>query len=121
MVRPETEYGPDAQTDRDFESLTQKQRNAVEAILETPPDAPRVEAAEKAGVAESYIAYCEENFPHIINERRGAMQVATDGGKQTYEVELTADEAWKAIRLLPDELSERVFRQVRSNENPASR
>lgn len=108
----ETHYGPDAQLNRDFESLTTKQRNTVNAIVESQVDATGMEIAEEAGVNESYVYYVRDNFPHLIDERRSTRQIAADGG--SYQVALTPDQAWKAIRLLPEELSETIFRQVRS-------
>lgn len=107
----QTHYGPDAQLDRDFESLTQKQRNTVEAILKLGPEATGQEIADEAGVNESYTHYVRDHFPHIIDSRRTNRKLAADGG--SYQVALTPDQAWKAIRLLPEELSETIFRQVR--------
>ena len=110
------EYGPEARTNRDYESLTDKQRNTVDALVEHDLDATQQEVAAEAGVTASYVSYVEERFPHIINQRRGTThhEVAADGGARTYQVELTSEQAWKAVRLLPDELSETIFRQVRN-------
>lgn len=116
MEPTEIEYGPEAQTDRDYESLTQKQKNTIEAILESEVDAANEEIAAIAGVSDSYVNYVEENFPHIVNRRRGTMQVAADGGDPHYEVSLASQDVWKAIRLLPDELSNKIFRQVRESD-----
>lgn len=121
MSSSEPNYGPEAQTDRDFESLTRKQRNTVEAIIAADPGATNIAIAEDAGISDSYVEYVRENFPHILDERRGAMSVVADGGNPTYEVELSGDDVWKAIRLLPDDLSTKIFRQVRADEAPASR
>lgn len=105
-------YGPEAQTERDFESLTTKQRNTVEAILELKASATGQEIADEAGVNESYVHYVKDNFPHIIDQRQGAMRVKADGSG-AYTVSLTPDQAWKAIRLLPEELSTTIFSQIR--------
>ena len=109
------EYGPDAELDRDFESLTDKQRNVVEALVEHGTERSNEEVAAEAGVTPSYVYYVQDHFPHIISNRRSTSnhQPAADGGHSTVTVELTHEEARKAIRLLPEEMSETIFNQLR--------
>lgn len=106
-------YGEDAQTGRTYESLTQKQRNAVDAIVELGITTDSETIAREAGISDSYVSYVKENFPHIVNNRRGANLVSADGGEEMYTIQLPATDVWKAIRLLPQELSESIFKQVR--------
>lgn len=106
-------YGEEAQTDRSFQSLTNKQRRTVHAIVDADIEAPSAEVAREAGVSDSYVDYVKSNFPHIINDRRGRARIAaSDGGEQTFHFELTESETWEAIRDLRGELSNKIFRQV---------
>lgn len=111
-----SDYNDDAQINRDYESLTDKQRAVVNAVVATEGNGRRVDIAERANVDESYVDYVRENFPHIIDNRLNTMQAKPDGGTMAYTVRLTDDEVWRAIRLLPDSLSETIFEQVRSND-----
>lgn len=106
-------YGEEAQTDRNFQSLTNKQRRTVHAVVDADIDAPSAEVAREAGVSDSYVDYVKSNFPHIINDRRGRARIAaSDGGEQVFQFELTESETWEAIRDLRGELSNKIFKQV---------
>lgn len=107
------EYGPEAQLGRTMSSLTDKQRNTVQAIA-NDMTGNQAEIARRANVSDSYVEYCETQFPHLINDVLGATQVAADGGEATYDVRLRATDAWRAIRLLPEELSETIYNQIRT-------
>lgn len=106
-------YGPEARLDRDYESLTAKQRNVVDAIIEEDVDTADINIAEGRNFTPSYVGYVRKRFPHIISERRGVQQVATDGGEARITLELTESETWQAIQLVGDELSQKIYRQAR--------
>lgn len=112
-TRRQNKYGPDAQTERTYTSLTEKQRRAVDKIVSADPDYTQAEVAERANVSRSMVSYVENNFPHIIDHRRGARRVASDGGQDTYSIELSREQVWEAIRTLNDDLGQEVFDQVR--------
>lgn len=112
----ERQYGPDAQTEKDYGDLTNKQRSIVDGIIDADVDATDASIADAVNCSGSYVAYVRDNFPHIIDERRGTMAVTTDGGQPHYTIQLNADDAWKAIRLLPEDLSETIYRQVRKDD-----
>lgn len=107
------QYGPEAELHRDFESLTDKQRSAVEALAEHEPSESKEVIAGGENFGTSYTYYVEDHFPHLIDERRSVEKVAADGGNQVFTVELTDEKVWKAIRLLPEELSNEIFNQIK--------
>jgi len=106
-------YGPDAQTERDYDSLTDKQQEAVDALVEAAPDDTQAAIAAGCTVVPSYLGYVRDNFPHIIRARSTASRVAADGSGGGYTVTLSPEQAWACIDLLPDELSRSIFNQVR--------
>jgi len=106
-------YGPDAQTDRDYESLTDKQQEAVDALVEADAEATQAAIAAGCSVVPSYLAYVQDNFPHLIRGRSTATRVAADGSGGGYTIELSPEQAWACIDLLPEELSRTIFNQVR--------
>lgn len=112
MAQTDSEYGPEAQTYKGMRSLTEKQRNTIEAIMAAEPHATDISIAENAGVSNSYVEYVRRNFPHLIDQRREELGITPDDGDTTYEVTLTEDEVWTAIRELPDDVSEKIAEQV---------
>jgi hypothetical protein len=106
-------YGPDAQLDRDYESLTDKQQEAVDALIEADAGDTQAAIAADCSVAPSYLSYVRENFPHIIRTRSTAAHVAAVGGGGGYTVTLSPAQAWACIDLLPEDLSRTIFNQVR--------
>jgi hypothetical protein len=106
-------YGPDAQTDRDYESLTDKQQEAVDALIEADADDSQAAIAADCSVVPSYLGYVRDNFPHIIRGRSTAARVAADGSGGGYTIELSPEQAWACVDLLPEELSRTIFNQVR--------
>jgi hypothetical protein len=112
-----TEYGPDAQTEKDWEDLTDKQQNVVQALESEGRDSADSVIAETAGCSDGYVAYVRDNFPHIIRERTRTMTAAADGGQGQYNIVLGSDKAWRIIRILPEELSQDIWRQVRRQSN----
>ena len=114
-MNPDYEYGPTARLDRDYESLTKKQKSVVDSIIQLKVEATQEEIAENAGgVSPTYVIYVRDNFPHIIDERRAIQNAATDGGEETYTFQFTSDETWKAMQLLNEPLSQKMWKQVRS-------
>lgn len=113
-MKDDYEFGPDAQLDRDYESLTDKQENVVDSIVRADPDTTYSQIANDAGVNDSYVHYVENNFPHIITDRNGLTQVAADGGDPMMTIELPASEVWKTMQMTTDEISQKIWRQTRS-------
>jgi hypothetical protein len=109
------EYGLDAQLERDYASLTQKQKNVVDAITTLPVGTSQSAIAAEANCTAGYVPYVEAQFPHIIQHRAATNQVAADGGEQSYNLRLGKTKVWKMMRLLPEDLSEDIFDQVREH------
>lgn len=106
-------YGPEAQLHKDYEDLKPQSRKAVDALVRADHDYTISQVAEEAGVSDRMIPYVEDNFPHIIERRRNAMRTVAADGEGGYEITLGMTDTWRVIRLLPEELSEKIFDQVR--------
>ena len=102
------------QPHRDFESLTEKQKRGVEAIVSTDVDATYQEIAEKAGINDSYVKYIRDNFGHIIQQRRKTMMQPVTDGEGSYTIQLGITESFQVIKILPDELSRKIYDQIRN-------
>ena len=63
------EYGKEAKLDRDYDSLTDKQKSVVDAIAEMGLDARTTDVANRAECDMSYPSMIKRQFPHIIEER----------------------------------------------------
>lgn len=100
--------------ERVYGLLTSKQKAAVDVLVEDDHDTMK-EGANEAGVSASYLYWCEDEYDYLIEYRQTAMRYATDGsGSGEYvDVRLTEDEAFKAIRILPAELSQVVYQAVK--------
>lgn len=115
----DTEHGSDAQLSKDYGDLTPKQRRVVDEIVESRgTDYTKANIARDAGCRGSYVTYVEDNFPHVIEERRSNMRVPITDGEGSYAVELGATDWFKVMRSLPPELAEKVYDQIRSRERP---
>jgi len=102
--------------EHEYARLTSKQKSAVDVLAENDYDTI-TGAAKEAGVSGSYIYYVEDQFSGLIDYRQSAMRYATDGAGDEYvDVRLTTDEAFKAIRMLPAELSQVVYQAVRNEQ-----
>lgn len=59
----EYEYGPEAQTERDYKSLSQKQQQVVKAVVRSDPDDPRRVIADDAGLFRVLRPLRRDQFP----------------------------------------------------------
>lgn len=102
-----TEYG----------ELTTKQQSAVDVLVNIEEYDTMQNAAEDAGVADSYMYYCRDEFEQIIEERRASNTTAfADGGHAGIECRFTEDEAFRAMRILPAGLSQVVYKAIRRHQ-----
>lgn len=108
-----------------YEDLTSKQASVVDVLVEDKFET-KSEAAEKAGVADSYIYYVQDEFSDIIADRKGTMNenpsypaLRADGAVANIDVSFTEDEAFRAVRILPAELSRVVYESIRHSESLA--
>lgn len=101
---------------RTYESLTPKQRSAVDELVDEPENME--EAARDAGVSSSYIHWCERAFGDMVERRKAANKTTLpDGGAERgITVGFTEDEAFRAMRILPAELSQVVYQAVRGHD-----
>lgn len=117
MTANNSEYGEEVQINKSYEHLTPKQQGVVDAIVDNRGRRRSDNViAERAGCVPSYVPYVEEHFPHIIDERLATMRVATDGGEERYELSLSADFVFRAIKHLPPEMGQTMFDQVRRQD-----
>lgn len=107
-------FGPDAQLDRDWGSLTPKQKNVIRTKLDYIGKRVNKEfIAEQSGCEPSYVDYVEKNFPHILNNRMGAMVLTTDGGGM-YTFQLPDDVIFDLVSNAQGELAQTIWEQVRT-------
>lgn len=113
------EHESEAQLEKEYGDLTPKQKRVVEEII-SRRDGEYVKAnvARDAGCRGSYVTYVEDNFPHIIEQRRSTMRTPVADGEGSYTFELGASDTFKVIRTLPDELSRKVYDQIRAGSDP---
>lgn len=113
----ESQYGEEAFTSKRYEHMTQKQKAACDVLVKHrgEPGWTQAELAEEAGVSPGTIQNVLKRYPHVVDHRRSMMrsEPAADGGTDTYDITLTSSEVFKAINMLPEELSKTFFNQVR--------
>lgn len=108
------EYGDEAQTEKRYEDLAPKSKAVVDAIVDSRDgNVTQTEIADNANCTDTHVTYVKSNFPHIIEDRNQTMRVAADGGEGVYDVAFTPTETFKAIKLLPEDLSKKMFNQIR--------
>lgn len=101
--------------EQEYGLRTSKQKAAIDVLVRNQYDT-MVEAAQEAGVSDSYMYWCEDEFEGLIDYRKTALRYVTDGSGEYVDVRLTEDEAFKAIRMLPSELSQVVYQAVRREQ-----
>lgn len=112
MNDEDTEYDAD-EIEREYELCTPKQKACIDVAVEDDY-ATKSDAAKEAGVSPTYFNTVATEHSDIIEYRKTAMRYATDGSGQSefVDVRFTDDEAFKAIRILPAELSQVVYQAV---------
>lgn len=100
--------------EREYGLLTPKQKSSIDELAEAGPNDSMQDIAHRAGVSDSYLYYVENEYGELLEYRKTAMRYASDGsGEQYVGVRFTEDEAFKAIRILPAELSQVVYQAVK--------
>lgn len=112
-----THYGDEAQTNKRYTDLTDKQQAVVdEYISRDGNNRNNKDVAHEAGCTPSYVSYVRNNFPHILEERDSTMRTVAADGEGHYDVTIGTTDAFKMIKLLPEELSKKIYDQVRSQD-----
>lgn len=110
----EHEYGDDAYTNKRYEHLTDLQRAVVDAIVDRRGGTYTTqEIGDIAQCSPSTVTYAEQNFPHASEQRRSTMRQPVADGEGHYEVRLAETDAFKMVRMLPDELARKLYDQIR--------
>lgn len=110
----ESQYGEDAFTKKRYHHMTDKQQAVCDAIVEKRGEHWTYQMiADEVGCSPATVGNTLRRYPHVIEQRRSTMRVAADGGEGAYDITLRSDEVFKAIKLLPEELSQKFFDQVR--------
>lgn len=112
----ESQYGEDAFTNKRYGHMTEKQQAVCDEIVERRGEHWTYEMiAEEVGCSPATVGNTLKRYPHVIEQRRSTMRVATDGGGGVYDVRLTSDDLFKMIKSLPPELSQKLWNQVRQD------
>lgn len=128
----DSEYG---QPNKSYEDLTGKCQTIVDELVDNP-NRTNGDIADVAGASGSMVPYVEENFGHIIDERRDAMDkgVSSDaekaaremalpdgsGADEFVDVVLTEDELFQCVKILPKGLSQVFWVQARTGRRPTT-
>ena len=131
----------DTQTDDELEAQYLKRNGALQTTIDTLAEYERDEIEEhgmKTQIARDHdlerhrIDYVLTHYPNLVRWRRGRMRdpvepeavkaayeddtlaqmAASDGGKPVVSIELTLDEAFRAMKLLPGDMGLNVYRQL---------
>jgi hypothetical protein len=105
--------GAIADSNRDYRSLTRKQRRAVDAIVAREDNETFLKVSEQTGISNSYLQYVRKNFPEIIEQRRETLEVVAGDG-ESVSLQLTPDEVREAMQRLPEDISERLYDAMES-------
>lgn len=106
-------------TDKEFEELERKQQLIIDSWVaiedETGRDPTLTEVADRAydTCSTTYVTYVMDKYGDLLDERRNTMSEPIADGEGQYVFELGTSDTWKAIRLLPEELSRKIYNQVR--------
>lgn len=102
----------------EFEDLTRKQQLIIDARIAAEKELGRkptlAEVADRAydDCSPSYTRTTLGKYSDVLETRQKTDELVADG-EGHYLFELSADDTWEAIRLLPEELSQKVYEQVR--------
>lgn len=103
----------------EYSDLTRNQQLIVDSYVEAERQLGRDptldEVADRAydTCDNSYVWYVMDNYGEVLDNRRRDTQVIAADGEGSYLFELGSTDTWKAIRLLPEELSQKIYDQVR--------
>lgn len=112
-MKREYHYPEYVDVDRDYESLTSKQKAIVNEAVDAESDTTNEEIAKEAGTSIAYAAKTRKQFKHIVDGRRGTLREVAADGEGSYTFTLGVTETFQVMRILPDELSRRIYDQVR--------
>lgn len=104
----------------EYDDLTSKQKAIVDEIVDRDPrslnELNKADVARKAGSgSSSYVSYVIDNFNDLIVDRmeRSNHPVVTDGQGRVVNFKMNEEQAFKAIRILPSNLSKVLYNQMR--------
>lgn len=105
-----------------FEELTRKQQLIIDAHISAEEELQRSptldEVAERAydDCDNSYVHYTLGKYGDTLRARGRDNAVPVTDGEGSYAFELGSTDTWKAIRMLPEELSQKIYDQVRQQD-----
>lgn len=105
--------------DRDYEDLTQKQKEIIDAYISLYREQGEPTPTQVSSRVDSTASYCHkvlDQYEELAEKRRSTAMTVVADGEGHFDLRLSETDTWRAIKLLPDELSKKIFEQVKAQE-----